>query len=76
MPASIEFDDKKFNAHLFFSEKAEVDQKHHFLATLLEFEEKVIGQEFKTLKEYLDYKKIIFQKNSELILSGIKQHLK
>ena len=57
MAADIEFDDKKFNAHLFFSEKAEVDQKHHFLATLLEFEENVINQEFKTLKEYLDYKK-------------------
>ena len=54
--SSFEFDGTKFDAHIFFNEKAEVEQKHNFLSSLLEIEKKISTNQFKTLKEYLSYK--------------------
>lgn len=55
----FEFDGNNFEAHIFFNEKLEVDQKHHFLSPLFECEEKFKGKTFKTLKEYLQCRKSI-----------------
>ena len=43
---------------MFFNEKSEVDQMHHFFAELFSHEEKFNDKEFKTLKEYLQYKRL------------------
>jgi len=52
--SSLNFDEDNFDAHLFFNEKSEVEQKHHFLSTLLALEEKLKNKKFKTLKKYLE----------------------
>lgn len=57
LPASIEFDKKGFDVHIFFNEKSEIQQKHNFLSPLLEIEAKLRGKKFNTLKEYLNFKK-------------------
>lgn len=53
----FEFDGNKFDAHMFFNEKSEVEQKHNFFSLLFEYEEKFKDKRFKTLKEYLKYRK-------------------
>ena len=56
--STLEFDDKTFDAHIFYDEKSEVDQKHSFLNILFELEEKLKLSKKKilTLKEYLKYR--------------------
>ena len=56
LPATLEFDKHTFDAHIFFNEKSEVEQKHHFLSMLFEFEDKLKNKEFTTLKEYLKFR--------------------
>ncbi|MHA2219010.1 MAG: IS1634 family transposase [Candidatus Hodarchaeales archaeon] len=56
-PASIDFDETNFDVHIFFNEKAEIEQKHNFLSSLFEIEEKFTGKRFNSLKEYLKFKK-------------------
>lgn len=53
----FEFDGNNFEAHIFFNEKSEVEQKHRFLSILFECEEKFENKIFKTLKEYLQCRK-------------------
>lgn len=52
----IDFEDKKFNAHIFLNEKTKQEQKDFFLKALLEIEQKFENKTFKTLKEYKKYK--------------------
>ncbi|MCP4159376.1 MAG: IS1634 family transposase [Deltaproteobacteria bacterium] len=54
----FEFDGNKFDAHMFFNEKSEVEQKHNFFSALFEYEEKFKGKIFRTLKEYLKYRRL------------------
>lgn len=54
---SMEIDDLLFDAHVYINEKAEVEQRHHFLSNLLDIEEKLKDKHFDTLKTYLTYKK-------------------
>jgi|LGVF01.1.fsa_nt_gb transposase len=56
LSTTLEFDSHAFNADLFFNEKSEVEQKHNFLKTLFDFEEKLKNKKFITLKEYLKYR--------------------
>jgi len=53
----IEFDGNDFDGHLFFNEKSEVDQRHHFLSSILEVEKKITNKSLGSLKEYIEYKK-------------------
>ncbi len=53
----IELDEHRFDAHIFFNEKAEIEQKHNFLSYLLEIEDKLRDKKFRTLKEYLKFKR-------------------
>jgi transposase len=53
----MEFDQKSFDAHVFFNEKAEVDQRHNFLSCLLDIENKFKAKKFETLKKYMTFKK-------------------
>jgi len=53
---TLEFDKHTFDAHLFFNEKAEINEKHHFLRMIFEFEERLKNKKFITLKEYLRYR--------------------
>ena len=53
----IKIDNKIFDAHIFFNEKAHMDQKHHFLSALLEIEDKVKDRKFTSMKDYLSFKK-------------------
>ncbi len=53
----LELDQKSFDAHIYFNEKAEVDQRHNFLSCLLDIEDKLKAKRFETLKKYMDYKK-------------------
>jgi len=55
--SKIEFDDKEFEVHIFFNEKAEVEQRHRFLKDLLEIESKICDKQFENLKESMQYKK-------------------
>ncbi len=55
--STLGFDGYSFDAHIFFNEKSEVEQKHNFLSVLFEYEEKCKNKKFKTLKEYLKYRK-------------------
>ncbi|GAX60734.1 transposase IS4 family protein [Candidatus Scalindua japonica] len=54
----FEFDGNEFDAHIFFNEKSEVEQKHNFFSVLFEYEEKFKDKSFKVLKEYLKYRKL------------------
>ena len=56
LSTSIDFDKNAFDAHIFFNEKSEIDQKHKFLSSLLELEDKLKNKKLKTLKEYLHFK--------------------
>lgn len=56
LSTSIDFDKNAFDAHIFFNEKCEIDQKHKFLSSLLELEDKLKDKKLKTLKEYLHFK--------------------
>ncbi len=53
----INIDHKTFDAHIFFNEKAHMDQKHRFLSALLEIEGKIKDKKFTTMKECLSFKK-------------------
>jgi predicted metal-dependent hydrolase len=54
----FEFDGNTFDAHIFFNEKTEVEQKHNFLSVLFEYEEQFKNKNFKALKEYLQWRKL------------------
>lgn len=54
--ATIELEGKKFDAHLYLNEKAEIDQKHLFLIKLLETESKFEQKHFATEQEFDKYK--------------------
>jgi transposase len=49
-------DDISFDTHMYFNEKAEVDQRHQLLLRLLDIEQKFENKKFETLKAYLRYK--------------------
>ena len=53
VPASIQ--GHNFTAHIFFNEKAEVDQRHLFYSKLLAYEEKIKKNKFKNQKAYDTY---------------------
>lgn len=53
----IKIDNKAFDVHIFFNEKAHMDQKHHFLSVLLEIEDRVKDKKLASMKEYLSFKK-------------------
>lgn len=57
IPATIEFDNDTFDAHIFLNEKIQMEQKHNFLSILFEIEDKFKNKKFNTLKEYIKFKK-------------------
>jgi transposase len=56
--ATLEFDNISFDAHIYYNEKSEVDQKHSFLSILFDLEKKLKlnSKKFSTLKEYLKFR--------------------
>ncbi len=50
-------DKEKFNAHIFYNEKAELDQKHKLLSKLLEIEKTTKSLIFNSQKECIEFKK-------------------
>jgi len=56
--ATLNFDDKNFDAHIFYDEKFEIDQKHCFLKILFELEDKLklSSRKIATLKEYFKFR--------------------
>ena len=58
MLSKLYFDDNQFEAHIYFDEKHEIEQKHCFLKTLFELEEKLnlSQKKLSTLKEYLKFR--------------------
>jgi transposase len=54
---TITIEEHIFDAHIFFNEKLEVDQKHHFYSNLFEIENKFENIKINSLKEYSEYKK-------------------
>jgi len=53
----LEFDEFSFDGHIFFNEKAGLEQKDNFLSVLLTLEDKLKNKKFKSLKEYLKFKR-------------------
>ena len=45
-----------FTAHLFYNEKAEIDQRHNLLSMLFDIENTFTKDIFETQKEYMDYR--------------------
>lgn len=59
----IQIDDKSFPAHIFFNEKAELDQRQFLMKKLLEIDEKVIGNKtFAKQKDAIDFKEANIEK--------------
>jgi transposase len=56
LSSNLEFDNIVFESHIFFNEKIEIDQKHNFLKTLIEIEEKAKKNKFSCFNECLKYK--------------------
>jgi transposase len=54
---SLELDQVLYDAHIYFNEKADLNQRHNFLSSLLTIEDKFKNRKFKTLQEYITYKK-------------------
>lgn len=55
--SKISFENQIFDAHIFYNEKSELDQRHHLLSDLLEIETKHKDKKFNTLKEFQKFKK-------------------
>lgn len=53
--SSIDFEQEKFDAHIFLNEKAEVDQKHLFLSRLIEVELKIKKADISTRNDFEKY---------------------
>lgn len=53
--SKITFDNVEFDAHIFFNEKAELEQRHSFLAKLMEIESKYNHTKFETNQDFENY---------------------
>ena len=52
----ITLEDDKFDAHLFYNEKIDVNVRHHLLSILFALEKSLATKTFNSLKQWLDYK--------------------
>jgi transposase len=55
--ASLEIEGTQYDSHLYYNEKAEIEQRHDFLAKLLDIEKEVGGRKFESMKEYLAFRR-------------------
>ena len=53
---TVELEGHPFRVHLYYNEKAGLDQRHTFLARLLTIEKEIGSREFESMKEYLDFR--------------------
>lgn len=56
LKSSVDFDQGQYDAHIFYNEKAEIDIRHNFLATIFEIERKLQTKKFEKLKDWINYK--------------------
>jgi transposase len=54
---SLEIDGTQYEGHLYYNEKAEIEQRHHFLAKLLDIEKEISNRKFESVKEYLAFRR-------------------
>lgn len=59
-PALFDFEGYTFDAHIFFNEKCEIEQRHNFLSALLELEANLKNKKFETLKDAIKFRKSNF----------------
>lgn len=52
----LPLEDATFTAHIFYNEKAELDQRHNLLSHLFDIENNFKIKTFESQKEYLDYR--------------------
>ena len=57
LDTSVELDGHPFKAHIYYNEKAGVDQCHGFLARVLDIEKKIGSRKFGSMKEYLSFRR-------------------
>lgn len=53
--SKITFNNIEFDAHIFFNEKAELEQRHSFMSKLMEIESKYKDVEFETNQDFENY---------------------
>ncbi len=53
---SVELDGNPFKIHIYYNEKVDIDQRHCFLAGLLDIEKKIDTRKFESMKEYLAFR--------------------
>lgn len=54
---SLRIDEQKYEAHLYYNEKADVDLRHSFLAKILDLESHFSKKTFSTMSEYLEFRR-------------------
>ena len=54
---SLAIEGTQYDAHLYYNEKAEIEQRHMFLAKLLDIENKIKDRKFESMKEYLAFRR-------------------
>ena len=54
---SVELEGHPFRVHIYYNEKAGIDQRHTFLARLFDIEKQIGSREFESMKEYLEFQK-------------------
>lgn len=52
----LDIEGGKYNAHLYYNEKAEADLRNNFMIRLLTIKDKLSGKVFASMKEYLDFR--------------------
>ncbi len=53
---SVELEGNPFKVHIYYNEKAGLDQRHSFLARLFDIEKQIGYRAFESMKEYLDFR--------------------
>jgi len=53
---SVDWEGSALTVHLYYNEKAGIDQRHNFLAKLLDFEKEIKSTTFSSMKEYLTFR--------------------
>ncbi len=52
----VDLEGNAFKVHIYYNEKAGLDQRHGFLARLFDIEKKISSQKFESMKKYLDFR--------------------
>ena len=53
---SVELEEQSFAVHIYYNEKAAIDQRHSFLARLIDTEKEIKDKKFETVKDYLAFR--------------------